>query len=638
MNPRLIALAGPLEGRTFIIDQEEFQIGRDLSNNISISDPLISRRHNLIRIQAGTYNLLDLESANGTFVNGMPMKERVLEHGDLIALGNSIFTFLIHQDEASEDHPSIYLTEDTLDSRATIILRKEESHYLHPEKALGLLPPAVRLAHGLNTILRISMEINSVRGLEELGQKLLESIFEIVPAERGAIILTTPGSSEFASVMERNRLGESGGPVRLSRTIAYQVLNGGISILNNDLLASEVYNAVVSLVLPKVNSVLAVPLRVLDRMIGLIYLSSNELTIRFTEEHLQLVTAIASMAAGSLDNAQRLEWLASENRRLQQDVNIEHEMVGESPRIREVYQFVAKVARTDSTILIRGESGTGKELVARAIHRNSARVDKAFVAINCAALTETLLESELFGHEKGAFTGAVAQKKGKLEVADGGTVFLDEMGELAPQLQAKLLRVLQQQEFERVGGIRPIKINIRLIAATNKNLEQAIKDGSFRQDLYYRLNVVRLTMPPLRERREDIPLLSSYFARKYGEKCKRPIKGISPQARAILVNYNWPGNVRELENAIERAVVMGSTEILLPEDLPEALLDDTEIRAGGSIIKFYEAVLATKKQIILSALEQACGNHNEAAKMLGVHPNNLHRLIRSLNLKVEIKR
>lgn len=306
--------------------------------------------------------------------------------------------------------------------------------------------------------------------------------------------------------------------------------------------------------------------------------------------------------------------------------------------MREVYQFISKVARTDSTIIIRGESGTGKELVARAIHHNSPRAGKPFVAINCAVLTESLLASELFGHEKGSFTGAIAQKKGKLEVADGGTVFLDEMGELALPLQAELLRVIQEQEFERVGGINSIKVNIRLIAATNRNLEQAMKDGGFRQDLYYRLNVVRVTTPPLRQRREDIPLLASYFAKKYSEKCKRPIKGISPETRAILINYNWPGNVRELENAIERAVVMGSTEILLPEDLPETLLDDTENTAGGSVIKFYEAVHEAKKRIILNALEQVGWNHNEAAKKLGVHSNNLHRLIRSLNLKVEFKK
>ena len=237
------------------------------------------------------------------------------------------------------------------------------------------------------------------------------------------------------------------------------------------------------------------------------------------------------------------------------------------------------MARGDSTVLIRGESGTGKELVARAIHRNSPRADKPFVAINCAAIPEALLESELFGHEKGAFTGAIATKKGKLEVAEGGTVFLDEVGELSPPLQAKLLRVLQQREFERVGGTRSLKFDARVLTATNKDLEQAIKDREFRQDLYYRLNVVSMVVPPLRERPDDIPLLAIYFAAKYAEKCKRALKGISPEARALLMAYSWPGNVRELENAIEHAMVLGLTDEIVPDDLPAALL---ETQAGGA--------------------------------------------------------
>jgi Nif-specific regulatory protein len=246
------------------------------------------------------------------------------------------------------------------------------------------------------------------------------------------------------------------------------------------------------------------------------------------------------------------------------------------------------------------------------------------------------LESELFGHEKGAFTGAFSQKKGRLEIADGGTVFLDEIGELTPALQVKLLRVLQEREFERVGGTATIKVDLRLVAATNKNLEEAIEAGEFRQDLYYRLNVVSLEMPPLRERREDIMLLASYFADKYGTRCNRKLQGISADARACLTAYDWPGNVRELENAIERAIVLGTTEVILPEDLPEALLE-REAPAADSTLGYHEAVTQTKKQIILRAIEEAGGNYTEAAKLLGVHPNYLHRLIRNLNLRAQLK-
>jgi Nif-specific regulatory protein len=300
--------------------------------------------------------------------------------------------------------------------------------------------------------------------------------------------------------------------------------------------------------------------------------------------------------------------------------------------MKSVYQMISKVAPSDSTVLILGESGTGKELAARAIHRSSPRADKPFIAINCAGLSETLIESDLFGHEKGAFSGAVAQKKGRFEIADGGTVFLDELGELPLPLQAKLLRVLQTREFERVGGTRSIKVDIRLIAATNRDLEAAIKNGGFRSDLYYRLNVVSLTMPALSDRRDDILLLAHYFAVKYGQKCKRQLKGLTPAAKALLVGYDWPGNVRELENAIERAVVLGSTGMIQPEDLPEALHENA-VGVGVQPTNFHAAAREAKKQIILNALEQTGGNYTHAAKLLAIHPNNLHRLLRNLGLK-----
>ena len=392
----------------------------------------------------------------------------------------------------------------------------------------------------------------------------------------------------------------------------------------------------------RTHAVLCAPLSVFGRTLGALYLSDTSPSAAFDSHHLELVTGIAAIAAVALENARHLDWLQSEARRLQADLEIEHTMVGEAACMREVYQFVSKVAPRDSTVLISGESGTGKELVARAIHANSARAQNAFVPINCAALVETLLESELFGHEKGAFTGAIAQKRGKLEVADRGTVFLDEVGELAPPLQVKLLRVLQEREFERVGGTRPIKVDIRFIAATNCDLAQAVKDGCFRQDLYYRLNVVSLTVPPLRDRREDIPLLASYFVRKYSVSCHRQVAGISAEARACLLVYDWPGNVRELENAIERAIVMGSSDRILPQDLPEAVIERATAESTGSpergVGEYHALVSEAKRQAIMAAVERASGNYAQAARLLGLQPTYLHRLIRNLSLKERLKR
>jgi Nif-specific regulatory protein len=492
------------------------------------------------------------------------------------------------------------------------------------------------MARDLSALMKVSTTVNAIRGLEELQKTLLELLIEVVPAERGAILLTQGNELEDAAVFGMDRAHGPNEAIKVSRKVAQQVLREKTSVLISDAAPQQVYSSD-SLNQSRPSSLMCVPLIMLDRALGVIYLDTNAPDVRFDQDHLQLVAAISAITAVAIENARHFEWLQSENERLLADVNIEHNMVGESPSMKQVYQFISKVAPTDSTVLISGESGTGKELAARAIHQNSKRAKLPFMAVNCAALAETLLESELFGHEKGAFTGAIATRKGRLEVADGGTVFLDEIGELSQALQVKLLRVLQEREFERVGGTKTIKVDIRLLAATNKDLEQAIAAGTFRQDLFYRLNVVELAMPPLRERPEDISLLANYFASKHGEKCNRRVLGVSPEAQARLLSYEWPGNVRELENAIERAVVLGATDHILPEDLPEATLESQTTTITTSAPRYHEAVTQTKKQIILSAMDQAKGSYTEAAKLLGVHPNYLHRLIRNLNLREQLK-
>ena len=311
-----------------------------------------------------------------------------------------------------------------------------------------------------------------------------------------------------------------------------------------------------------------------------------------------------------------------------------HDMVGSSAAIREVLELVQRVAPTTSTVLIQGETGTGKELVARAIHRNSSRAGRPFVAINCAAITESLLESELFGHAKGAFTGATAQKIGKIESATGGTLFLDEISELAGPMQAKLLRVLQEREVEPVGGTRSIKVDVRILAATNRNLEGEVRAGRFREDLFFRLNVLSIRTPPLRERLEDIPLLAERFVMKVSKKYNVPVKALSAKAQALLTEYDWPGNVRELENAIERAIVLGDAEEIVPEDLPRCIWEAPATEPGGG---YHCAMKQSKRQLIARALGQANGHYIEAARILGLHPNSLLRLIRNLGLKTSAR-
>lgn len=406
-----------------------------------------------------------------------------------------------------------------------------------------------------------------------------------------------------------------------------QACKEGVSVMSNEILQNAD-----SANRTSVTATMCVPLQVLSKNTGVIYLDTTEAGANFKAGELKLLTVISGFAAGSVANVQHMDWLESDRKRLQSTIEIEHNMIGTSATMERVYQFIAKVARADSTVLIRGESGTGKELVARAIHQNGPHAKGPFVAVNCAALIETLLESELFGHEKGAFTGAIAQKKGKFELAEGGTIFLDEVGELTLPIQAKLLRVLQEREFERVGGVRSIKPNVRIIAATNRALDKSVGDGSFRSDLFYRLNVISLEMPPLRDRLEDVPLLAKHFMTKYARKCNRRLSGLSNEARACLANYAWPGNVRELENAIERAVVLGSTSQIQLEDLPDSLLDSTRDEES-TLPRYYQAVRNAKVKLVRDTLASAGNNVSEAARMLGIHPNNLHRIMRNLGLK-----
>jgi transcriptional regulator with PAS, ATPase and Fis domain len=310
---------------------------------------------------------------------------------------------------------------------------------------------------------------------------------------------------------------------------------------------------------------------------------------------------------------------------------IRHDLVGQSPAIVEVLTRIGRAAAASSTVLIQGESGTGKELIARAIHANSARASAPFVAINCAAIPDGLIESELFGHERGAFTGALAQKRGRIEIASGGTVFFDEIGELSVSLQAKLLRVLQERQVDRVGGTKPIPVDIRVLAATNLDLARAVKDGAFRSDLFYRLNVITITVPPLRERSGDVSLLIWYFLRKHAGNCKRKLRGLTPQARRVLTHYDWPGNVRELENAIERAVVMSTSDWIDINDLPEHVLEATPRQDDGD--DYHARVNHAKREAIRKALDLSGGNIAQAARQLKLQPTYLHRLIKNLGLR-----
>ncbi|RJQ54985.1 MAG: sigma-54-dependent Fis family transcriptional regulator [Actinobacteria bacterium] len=342
--------------------------------------------------------------------------------------------------------------------------------------------------------------------------------------------------------------------------------------------------------------------------------ATEYLTKPFDLDELKLTI---SKALGVRDLFREVDTLRAQIRK-EYDVR---QIVGASEQMADLYDVVKRVAKTNATVMVYGESGTGKELIARAVHESSNRSSKPFVQVSCAALPETLLESELFGYEKGAFTGAATAKKGRFELADGGTLFLDEIGDISPSIQVKLLRVLQEKTFEHLGGTKTIKVDVRIVGATNKDLQEAIADGNFREDLYYRLNVVPITVPPLRDRKEDIPLLVAHFLEKFGSKRK-----VSTEAMELLINYDWPGNIRELENTIERAIILGTGEVITPEQLPselkegerrEALPRSLELPPEGVVLEDLE------RDLVKQALRRSGNNQGKAAKLLGISRHEL---------------
>jgi Nif-specific regulatory protein len=624
----LRALAGPLQGVIFRLPEEEVRIGRQPSNQMCIGDPSVSRQHCLIQPRDGQFEIRDLGSNNGTFVNGTRIDECVLAEGDRIRIGDTVFQFASR--EASEAEQALDLRDNGLIAVTAVERKISGSDPTAIQKLLDTALQGGESPAQARALLRIGAALSAWQEPEGLQIELLKRILEWVPAEQGAVVLAARGDGAEPAITGWDQRSGEPAALPISRTLVTRAIRDSSATFSDDVTRYLEFGELSSLTARNVVSVIVVPLRTEQQTIGAIYLDSAHPLNRLTQEHLEFMVAVAECAASALERVSQLWMLKEENQRLQRAFQLDHNLIGCSPPMRHIVERIARIGRTDATVMIRGETGTGKELAARAIHQNSARAGRPFEAINCSLLRDTLLESELFGHERGAFTGAIAMKKGKLELADGGTLFLDELAELGDGPQAMLLRVLQTREFQRVGGVRTMRVDIRIMAATNKNLEEAVRDKTFREDLYYRLNVVSLNMPPLRERRQDIALLADHFVHIYSRKNKRQVRSVSSEATNLLMRYQWPGNVRELENAIEHAVVFGSTDEVLPEDLPEVLIPSPE---AGSPPGYHAAVREAKRNIVRVAMEQAGGSFVEGARLLGIHVNNLHRLIRELDLK-----
>ncbi|NOX38408.1 MAG: sigma-54-dependent Fis family transcriptional regulator [Calditrichaeota bacterium] len=466
-----------------------------------------------------------------------------------------------------------------------------------------------------DAFLKISEAFNSIQDSQLLLEKVMDLAMETLGAERGFILLRrSDRQGEIDVVTARNISRQSISSIQeISSSAVNQVLQKGEPVLTVDAQTDQRFMGAESVVLQKIRSIICVPLRRNGDLIGAIYMDSRVSEVEFDQDSLKFLEAFARQIVVALENARQFQWLKSENLRLKKQMPLKQmfpEIIGRSPAIVRIFELIRDVADTNATVLIEGESGTGKELVARALHFNSSRREKPFIPIFCGSLSENLLESELFGHRKGAFTGAIENKKGLFEEADGGTIFLDEIADISKNIQTKLLRVIQEGEVKRVGDNVIRKVDVRIIAATNKDLWEEVQAGHFREDLYYRLNVINIKMPPLRERVEDIPLLAEHFLRKFAEKNRKDIVGFTPEAMNLLQEYHWPGNIRELENAIERAVILARGKEITP--------DLFSFRKSQNVIMPGQTLKEIEKQAVLQTLEMTGYNRTKTAEILGV--------------------
>lgn len=471
----------------------------------------------------------------------------------------------------------------------------------------------------------VSQVINSIHEIDPLLTKIIDIAIETVSAERGFMVLEKNGSFDLAAA--RNISRESIDDITLASSSIIRIsIETNQPVLTHDALADPRFSGAESVIFQQINSAVSVPLHYRGKALGAIYLDSRIARDKFNEDSLEFLGAFANQAAIAIENAYLYGELRAENQKLKVEVERIYafeEIVGNSAKMQDVFNIMTRIMNSDITVLLEGESGTGKELVARALHYNSPRKDKQFVAQFCGNLAENLLESELFGHKKGSFTGAYTDKKGLFEYADGGTFFLDEIGEISPQIQAKLLRVLQEGEIRRVGDTDSRRVDVRIISATNRNLREEVDKKVFREDLYYRLNVIQIKMPPLRERHGDIPLLAKHFLKKFSKKRNEKPKHISRDALKILERYHWPGNVRELENCLERAIVLSSQEEIMPDDL---LIQQTvEGDDGMRTLKDME------RSFVMKVLDEENGNKTKTAEVLGVSLRWLHYKLNEWN-------
>ncbi len=621
-------------------------IGRASSSQIQIPHDLCSRHHAEVFCQSGKWMVRDLNSRNGTLLDAQPVRgEQALANGQTITVAGCNMTFVRDIAQAFSGTPVIGPERASGDGDPQ---RTEDEHdqslIVHRQQRAQLLTEPNHASDRAAEIARLAFRLAQCKSLQEAAALVLDATLERTGVQSGAVLAgALETQSKTIDARTQNQplqvLAAKHPPGRsyhrLTDTLAKAVWSQGDAVLARNLQHDEALSRQDSRGL-SITSTLAAPIRVNGQTNGLIHLYSSEGDQAFQPEHLDYVLTGADLLGAAWESLGRqadlVRRLDRSRRRVEQlraQLGDQHQIIGESPAMAAVRQAVQRVAASNATVLIRGESGTGKELVAAAIHEASPRRDGPMVCLNCAALSPALLESELFGHEKGSFTGATERKIGKFEAADGGTLMLDEIGEMVLDIQAKFLRVLEGHPFERVGGNQPIRADVRVVAATNRDLEQAVRENRFRADLYYRLHVVELMLPPLRNRGNDVILIAQAIIKQLADRMGRRITGLTAAAQAKLRAHPWPGNVRELRNAIERAIVLGMGPEIDAEDL---LLSDLRLESPVATASRDVPDLISLAELenlhIQRVLEATGGNKSRAATLLGIERSTLDRKLK----------
>jgi transcriptional regulator with GAF, ATPase, and Fis domain len=613
--PTLKYFAASGAPRFYSVHKPMTTIGKALGNDVPIAGAGVVDHHAQLLFDGRDFELHEIDRDADITINGKKKRRVRLTHGDQIHLGQAHLQFSIFAEapQASKD---------------------DDDEPTDKSSARGV---SSELA-GVRKLFAFSEKLINRKDVNELLEAMLDDVIELTHADKGFLLLIE-GTDSDAPPSVRAKDGDKRLVVKASRnvrreaitnaqgsvsdSIVRQVIEQGRAVIVSDALADTNFGQSESVIAMKLSSVMCAPLRTQGEVIGALYVGNDKVKHLFDRTQLELLGIFASQASLILQNAMLLNALRADKAKLTADLRDKKfgEIIGACPSMLEVFRKLTKVAGTDISVLITGETGTGKELIAKELHRRSPRVDGPFVTINCGAIPENLIESELFGHVKGAFTGAVASRPGKFQVADKGTLFLDEIGELPLNLQVKLLRALQEKIVVRVGDSKPEKVDIRVVAATNRNLEEEIRNGNFREDLYYRLNVVNLWLPPLRDRGDDVMIIAKVLLSKYCEELNSKVRGFSPAALASIKKHNWPGNIRQLENRLKKALVLCDQTLLSPEDL------DLGPAAETAILPLEKAKEDFQRRYVLEVLDRNNGNRTQTARDLGVDPRTIFRYL-----------